>query len=759
MTPSEDPDGAHGRASGGRLVSLDGHVLPLIGIEIDAKAAGGWAQARLTERFRNAYSEPLAVTYQLPLPADGVVGGYRIRIGERTIVGRIDRLADAREEFARALLEGRLGGLLTQERADLFTLELGSVPSNAEVTAQITVDQPLVWVGDGAWEWRWPTVVAPRYTGAVGRVTDAERIAVDVAADPLDSKAQLRLRLGDVLQPGSEPVSPSHQVVTTRDGQGGVMVGLAFESHRALDRDIVIRWTAAGSDSGVSIVAGRPPAGDPADGSAYALLTVTPPRPHTGEVAWSRDLVVLVDTSGSMQGAPLVAARRVVRALVENLGEHDRLQLIGFATECRHWREAPTPVTGVARASALEWLETLEAAGGTELGTGMRDAFAAVDGAALRQLVVVSDGLVGFEDEILRLMEDRADGLRVHCVGIGSAPNRSLTEAVARIGRGLEVLVGVDESPDLAVQRLLAHTSAPQLTGLQVSGAGVRGVVPARLPDVHAGAPVRIGVKLASMDGQLTVRARCADGALWERSLEVPSRHPGDGSGTVSRTFARMMVADLERRRVTTRGREAIDREIEEVGLTFHVATRSTAWVATSPDLAVDPAAARRERVPHALPYGMSIERLGLRQVSRRGSARPMLREETRRGFAPDLDEATRRQPTDTHYKSLRDRPPARFSGRIVQLTGDELMIELVAAGSTDWAPPRRVDLMLADGTQVTHLRIDRDRSTPAGRVAARGRLTLVVKLAGSLSARPRSLRLPRFAAEIPLAGEDGGAS
>jgi Ca-activated chloride channel homolog len=166
--------------SGGRLVATDGRPLPLQGAALRAEASGGLARVVLEQRFRNPHPDPLHVTYVLPLPVDGAVSGFAFRIGERRVVGEVDRRAAARERFEEAILEGRTAALLEQDRASLFTQELGNIPPGAEVVAELTIDQRLRWLDGGAWEWRFPTVVAPRYLGADGRVPDAPRVAVDV---------------------------------------------------------------------------------------------------------------------------------------------------------------------------------------------------------------------------------------------------------------------------------------------------------------------------------------------------------------------------------------------------------------------------------------------------------------------------------------------------------------------------------------------------------------------------------------------------
>src|SRR3954466_13423724 len=164
------PSPSDHESSGGRLVTAGRRALPLLGASLRADAKGGLCRVVLEQRFKNPHAEPLRVTYRMPLPADGAVSGYAFTLGDRRIEGEVDRKARARERFERAIVEGRTAGLVEQERRSVFTQELGNLPPGQELVAELTVDQKLAWLPEGAWEWRFPTVVAPGFLGEPGRV-------------------------------------------------------------------------------------------------------------------------------------------------------------------------------------------------------------------------------------------------------------------------------------------------------------------------------------------------------------------------------------------------------------------------------------------------------------------------------------------------------------------------------------------------------------------------------------------------------------
>lgn len=609
--PHPTPDAT---PTGGRLVALDGRMLPLLSAHVRAEARGGIARTVLVQTFRNPHPDPLHVTYAFPLPHHAAVSAFSFRLDGRRVVGEVDRLHRARERFEEAVLEGRTAALLEQERGSLFTQQLGNVPPGATVEAEIAVDQRLDWrPAEGGWEWRFPTVVAPRYPGAQGRVSDTDRIAVRVADAPTSPTLGFELTIHGAT---GAPESPTHAItVTGASGSGPLTLNLS-DGGAALDRDVAVRWRAAAPAVGLSLDAHAPPASGDARlaGRAFGLLTVVPPSPEARPRPVPRDLIVLIDASGSMGGEPLDQARRVVGALVDSLGEEDQLELISFASAPTRWKRGPVPATAAHRREAHRWLAKLHASGGTEMRDGIREALRGVRDGAQRQVVLITDGLIGFEQEVVAEIRDALpEGSRVHTVGVGSSVNRSLTGPAARAGRGLEVIIGLGEDPERAAAALRARTAGPLVTELTLSGSALKAFAPAKLPDLFAGAPALLSVELEPSGGTLVLRGHTAEGPI-ERPITVPP--VGPGSAAVAALFGREVVEDLETARAAGVPDATLDAEVEQVGLAFQLSTRLTAWVAVSEEPTVDPTRpTRREEIPQMLPHGMSAEGLGLRRA------------------------------------------------------------------------------------------------------------------------------------------------
>jgi Ca-activated chloride channel family protein len=781
--------------SAGRLVTTMNATLPLQSMHLSVDACAGIARVVVEQRFRNAHESPLAVTYAFPLPADATVSGYSFRIGDRRIVGEIARREEARDRFERALVEGKAAALLEQDRTSLFTQEIGNVPPGAEVVVELTLDQPLSWLDEGSWEWRFPTAAAPRYLGQAGRVPDAARVALDndVTEDPLAARASLALQVRDTLTTGRVPESPSHRL---RVAEEGAASRVTLDDPARLDRDIVVRWPVTRRSVGLTVDAGRPAASAPNGRMAYGVLTIVPPSAQGRPAAVARDLIVLLDTSGSMSGGPLDQARRIVSSIVDTLGEHDQLELVEFSSQARRWKSHPVPATPAHRAEALTWLANLRASGGTEMREGIYEALRPLRVESQRQVVLVTDGLIGFEAEVIRAIVARLPpGSRLHTVGVGSAVNRSLTGPVARVGRGVEVVVGLGEDVERAAQRIVARTSAPLVVDVELSGSALLEHSP--LPDLFAGAPVVVGVSLRPEGGELVVRGRTTNGT-WEDRVQVPVVPPASGNPAAAALFGRAVVEDLEVALASGKESSGIEPQIERVGLHFSLATRRTSWVAVSEEPTVDPREPlKRVRIPQELPYGMSAEGLGLRTqgqmlvgqaVTRStgaprpagGMPAPLMRASVPRGLGapPPQGHASRGGPPpspmramvpppapaksrrDDEDEALRTIPaPAQprhmrvLRGRLVLRKDDEIVVEVLVEGEDlDWDPAfPGARLTLDDGT-VGQATLVVERTTRAGLVRQGQSLRLVLRLGGHWATLAN---LPGLARSIALTASD----
>ncbi|HTL34861.1 MAG TPA: VIT domain-containing protein, partial [Kofleriaceae bacterium] len=584
-----------GASAGAELFTSDGRALPLVGARLVGEAQGGLARLVLEQKFANTYAENLKVTYRMPLPADGAVSGYEFVIGERVVKGVVDKKQRARERFEQAIASGRTAALLEQERADIFTQQIGNIPPGEAVLARITIDQRLVWLPEGEWELRFPTVIGPRYIGSADTAADVRATHIKVTDKPLSASIQIAVAIKDAISGGGKASSPTHSLSTVN----GVT---ELSAGARLDRDIVLRWPVAAQAPGISMATASGQQG------TYGLLTIVPPSPKAKPTAVPRDLIVLLDTSGSMSGGPLDKAKQVVCMMLDSLNEHDRFEVIEFNMQPTRYNDEPLVATAKAKAAAIKWVRSRTADGGTEMRAGVIEAMQSLRVGAQRQIVIVTDGYVGGERQILEAINRRLPkSCRIHVLGVGSAVNRSLATALARAGRGVEVIVDIDDDAERSAKRLLDRTSMPLLTNVEITGSAVMRHAPDRIPDVFEKAPLVAALAIRAEGGQVVVRGQLGN-EDWEQTIEVPATKPGEGNGAILALYGRERVADVEANALFG----SVDGEIEELGLVFQIATRMTSWLAIDETRKVT-GPTRDELVPQELPYGTSAGAFGLR--------------------------------------------------------------------------------------------------------------------------------------------------
>lgn len=610
------------------LVAVDGRAFPLKRAALESHAGAGIAETLLRQSFENPFDTPLEAIYTLPLPADGAVIGYTIVAGGKRIVGEIETREAARQAYQKALEAGHMAGLLEQDRADTFTQSLGSLPPRTPIEVEIRVLHPLAFHVrtervPAEWEYRFPTVAGVRYEGGPGRVPDRDRLDPPRAGDAgTPVRLLLDLRIADGAPDSLHPDSSSHTLVVTAEdkdrapgddaGLRGPCSRVRFEENSKLDRDVTVRWRAAASEVGVRLLEGGGLAGD---AGRYALLTIVPPeRPAS---VFPRDLTLLIDASGSMSGPPIESARALGERLLRSLSPQDRFEILAFAETVRKLVPEPLLAAPENVEKGCRALAGLRAGGATEMAGAIEKSLRPLRREAQRQVVLVTDGYIGFESEVIRnILDHLPPGARLHVVGIGSAPNRALTRPAGRAGRGIELILTDPADTESVAERLLAATRAPVLTDLTISGSAVLASAPERPADVFEARPLMAALELSAQGGEIRIEGRLSGSReAWAQELSVTAMEkrllPGLPIGAF---FGRETIEDLETRFAA--GEAEVESLIETCGLRHRIPSRRTSLVAIAEEPAVDPTQPRRrERLAVEVPAGVSAEACGLGAV------------------------------------------------------------------------------------------------------------------------------------------------
>jgi len=627
-----DPD-----AGLGALATSRGN-LPLDAVEVNAAVAGTSARVELTQEFRNPFDVPLEATYIFPLPDRAAVTAMRMECAGHVVEGLLKERGQAREDYDRAIAEGRRAGIAEEDRPDVFTMRVGNILPGERVTVRLVLAQPLPYA-DGELTFRFPLVVAPRYIPgrALPGAPAGSGVAADTDAVPDASRISppvllpgfpnpVRLTLSADIDPAGLPLAGIRSSLHGTAEQGGAdgHTIVRLRPGERLDRDFILRLALAGQDQmTTSLMLTPDPGADPAEGTF--TLTVVPPS--GGARPRPRDVVLVLDRSGSMSGWKMVAARRAAARIADTLTGTDRFAVLCFDNVVERPPDLPDGLaagTDRNRFRAVEWLARTDARGGTEMLAPLEQAAGLLADAAdgrEQVLVLVTDGQVGNEDQILERMGTRLDRIRVHVMGIDQAVNAGFLARLAAAGRGRCELVESEDRLDEAAARIHRRIGAPLVTGLALaadgpgdSGAIVPGTVaPRLLPDLFGGVAVTLtGRWHGQPGGTITVTGTAADGTPFESKVGAVT----GGNPAAAAVWARAHVRDLEDRYASQPGHDPaalarLEQQITDVSLRYGVLCRFTAFVAVDTRVVTDGAGPHRVTQPVDLPAGWDPAGLG----------------------------------------------------------------------------------------------------------------------------------------------------
>lgn len=548
--------------------SSDADPAPALGVAttIRARVTANVARVEVVQEFSNPLDEWVEGLYVFPLAAEAAVDGLELQLADRTIRGEIQPRAVARERYETARRDGRRASLVDQQRPNLFSTAVANIAPRSAVTVRITYLETVPW-RDERYTLRLPLAVTPRYSPA-GVAPTPER----VSAAATQARIEVELRPGFAL----ESARSLHHPVTISAVPGRVTV---LAEAASMDREFELEWRPVlKPDTQAAVFT------EQFEGQWHALVMLTPPRLAQASTP-AREVIFVIDTSGSMGGSPMQQARAALQLGVSRLGPRDRFNIVRFSSDASALFPAPVPADRAAREIARRFVDSLRASGGTEMRPALELALPYPDAPAgewLRQVVFITDGSVANEAEIVALIRRRLGDARLFTVGIGAAPNAWFMHEAAAAGRGSYTFIPAIETVEARMADLFLKLERPALVGLALHWPG--GGAPelaAPLPrDLYAGDPLVLAVRGrgAPPQGLLTVSGQGAAGA-WVQQLPLV---PTAGEAGIARLWARERIAELSRHRRLAAGEStaALEAEMLELSLRYGLVSELASLVA-----------------------------------------------------------------------------------------------------------------------------------------------------------------------------------
>jgi len=564
--------------------------IPLLDTRVEMDISGMIARSHVKQFFKNTSQQWLEAIYVFPLPETAAVDHLRMRIGERIIEGQIKEKQQARKIYQQARKQGKKTALLEQQRANLFTTSLANIAPGESIMIEIEYQQSLNY-DQGTFSLRFPMAITPRYIPGTplrqnisvsgsgwAKNTDQVRDASFISP-PLNPQASpinpvsLDIKL-DAGFPLRKITSPYHAIRQQQMPDGHYVIQLA-DTKVASDRDFELRWT---PDIGHAPRAAL--FSEKIDQDYYHLLMVLPPENQAhNEQPLAREVIYVIDTSGSMYGTSMQQAKQSLIMALDRLRLHDYFNIIQFNSTTQQLFSHSRPASFENILAAKEYSQQLEADGGTEMAPALKRALSpAVDSNRVRQVIFITDGSVGNESALFDIIHKNLSQSRLFTIGIGSAPNSYFMRKAAQYGRGSFTYIGDINEVSHKMNRLFKKLENPLMTDLQITFDRALQVDmwPRRIADLYSGEALLLALKTDRPLHQVRLEGKRAL-SPWQATLNFQATKNSPGMGTY---WARNKIASLMDSRHRGASQSTLRQQIIELALRHHLVSKYTSLVA-----------------------------------------------------------------------------------------------------------------------------------------------------------------------------------
>jgi len=601
------------------------HLAPTIDTDVNMDISGLVARVQVTQHFTNPSSEWVNGIYVFPLPENAAVDHMKMIIGERIIDGKIKQREEAKKIYTQAKREGKKASLVEQERPNIFTNSVANIGPNEKISVTIEYQQTLSY-DQGLFSIRFPTVVGIRYipgnkivggfseTGwaiNTDEVTDANRITPHISPNTNNAdeghdnpvSINIKLKTGFPLLSVDSSYHPISKQMLEADHYE---IQLANHTTSA-NRDFELHWRPQ--------ITQQPQAAlftQEKNNEVYALMMLMPPEVDwSTEQVFAKEMIYVIDTSGSMSGESMQQAKEALLLGLKQLRSEDWFNVIQFnsQTEMLSPHALPASENNIDRAN--NYVRSLQANGGTEIAPALN---AALDNAYsrehIRQVIFLTDGSVGNEAALFKIIEKKLQNSRLFTVGIGSAPNSYFMSEAAALGRGTFTYIGDIHEVKQKMSALLKKLNHPVLSDLEIRGKYGPNISkidywPNPIQDLYIGEPLIVSLKLPKNLKNISISGK-TNQSDWSTTLPIDNSGKAKGLNVL---WARNKIQSLNQQISRGAKPNEIKQAITKLGLTHHIVTKHTSLVAVdiTPTRAED-LTSRDKAIPVKKPHAWNMQ-------------------------------------------------------------------------------------------------------------------------------------------------------
>lgn len=577
------------------------HLLsPVLKTKVDIKVTGIIARTKLTQTFKNAGDHWVDGLYVFPLPENAAIDHLLMKVGERKIEGQIKEKAEAKKIYLQAKIQGKKASLVAQLRPNMFSNSIANIGPGETIEVTIEYQQKLNF-DQHRYSLRFPMTITPRYFPS----SETEEPLIQAELSPSQSNTNIELHVNLHAGFDVQDISSEFHPITIKqlpDGSHHIQI----TKDNIANQDFVLNWSpelgaAPQSAHFTQLI----------NGDEYGLVMLLPPI-NTEQITPTklREVIFVLDTSGSMEGDSIKQAKEALLLAVDQLKATDNFNIIEFNSYAQSLWKLPKLADSTNKEDAKLFVNSLSANGGTEMETALKlalDQPKINEPTVLRQIVFITDGSVGNEESLMTLISHKLKNSRLFTVGIGSAPNSYFMSEAAKMGRGTFTYIGSVDQVQEKMLALLTKIQHPAITDieLQLNASTLQSnrqleFYPNVISDLYKGEPLILSYRLT--DGRISSStpnnlgsssnylskvnlSAKYQGKPWENALELNSHTRQSGLNIL---WAREKISQLTRdkRRASMRTnssaaeQEEYKSQITKTALTHHLISQYTSLVA-----------------------------------------------------------------------------------------------------------------------------------------------------------------------------------
>ena len=584
--------------------------LPLKSTSAEVNIAGVIADVTIKQVYKNEGTKPLEAIYVFPASTRAAIYGMKMIVGDRTITAEIQERNQARQIYEEAKEAGKRTSLLEQQRPNVFQMNVANIQPGDEIRVILSYTE-LLRPESGEYEFVYPTVVGPRYSGETTNPTSHDQFLAtpylrEGNLPPYEFDLSVWLSAGMPIQ---NVTCSSHKVKLNYEGTTAIKATLDANETNGGNRDFILKYRLAGDEIQEGLLLYEH--GD----ENYFLLMMQPPKQVTVDQIPPREYIFIVDVSGSMHGFPLDISKKLMRNLITGLRPNDKFNVLLFAGSSSLLAEHSLAASSENLEQAVQFIDRQQGGGATNLLPALQRALRlprAGEGIS-RSVVVVTDGYVSVETEAFDLIRTHLDEANLFAFGIGSSVNRHLIEGMAHVGQGEPAIITKQEEAGTAAEKFQQYIQSPVLTGIKTDFGKFTAydVEPASIPDVMAGRPVIIfGKYKGKPSGDITVKGYSGN-KKFKASFAVNEVKPDLRNAALRYLWARERIRLLNDYNDLSHEEERV-KEVTHIGLAYNLMTAYTSFVAVDREVVKNESGEIvKVKQPLPLPEGVSNYAVG----------------------------------------------------------------------------------------------------------------------------------------------------